>query len=129
MTSAPGLRLVKSAPESSSMPPVTTAVPMSTLRSGARRSSKALANGTITTVRLCKKPAVEAEVRLDPRHMHVSSTAMMSADDGGTDDEVAVDAEGALVEKQHADDEGYGAAQRDDARGVHAVHADLHQGV
>ena len=51
---------------------------MSTLRSGARRSSKALANGTITTVRLCKKPAVEAEVRLEPRHMQVSSTAMMA---------------------------------------------------
>lgn len=70
---APGFRLVKSAPESSSMPQVTIAVPMSTLRSGARRSRAALANGTITTVRLCKKPAVEAEVRLEPKHMQVSS--------------------------------------------------------
>jgi len=72
--SAPGLRLVKSAPESSSIPQVTMAVPMSTLRSGARRSRAALANGTITTVR----PAVEAEVRLEPRHMQVSSVAMMA---------------------------------------------------
>ena len=34
MMSAPGFRLVKSAPESSSMPQVTIAVPTSTLRSG-----------------------------------------------------------------------------------------------
>lgn len=78
MMIAPGFRLVKSAPESSNMPQVTMAVPMSTLRSGARRSRAALANGTITTVRLCKKPAVEAEVRLEPRHMQVISVAMMA---------------------------------------------------
>lgn len=78
MMIAPGFRLVKSAPESSSMPQVTMAVPTSTLRSGARRSRAALANGTITTVRLCKKPAVEAEVRLEPRHMQVSSVAIMA---------------------------------------------------
>ena len=34
MMIAPGFRLVKSAPESSNMPQVTMAVPMSTLRSG-----------------------------------------------------------------------------------------------
>ena len=78
MMSAPGFRLVKSAPESSNIPQVTMAVPTSTLRSGARRSRAALANGTITTVRLCKKPAVEAEVRLEPRHMQVSSVAIMA---------------------------------------------------
>ena len=51
------------------------------------------------------------------------------ADDGGTDHKVAVDAESALVEEQKAGHKGDDAAQRNDARGVHAVHADLHEGV
>ena len=51
------------------------------------------------------------------------------ADDGGADHQVTVDAHRVLVEEQQAGRKGDDAAQRDDARGVHAVHADLHEGV
>ena len=51
------------------------------------------------------------------------------ADDGGANHKVAIDAESALMEEQQAGHKGDDAAQRNDARGVHAVHADLHEGV
>ena len=51
------------------------------------------------------------------------------ADNGGADHQVAANAERALVEEQQAGGEGDEAAQRDDARGVHAVHADFHKGI
>ena len=51
------------------------------------------------------------------------------ADDGGADHKVTVNAQRVLVEEQQASHKGDDAAQRDDARGVHAVHADLHEGI
>lgn len=51
------------------------------------------------------------------------------ADNGGTNHHVAIDAQRVLVEEQQTSCKGDDAAQRNDTRGVHAIHADLHEGV
>ena len=45
---------------------------------GAAQQGQRWQTARFATVRLCKKPAVEAEVRLEPRHMQVSSVAIMA---------------------------------------------------
>ena len=59
------------------MPQVTMAVPMSTLRSGRDAAGPRWQTVRITTVKALQKAGGGSEVRLEPRHMQVSSVAMM----------------------------------------------------